>query len=86
MEKKINLIEYEKIANDNGQRLIFFGRFAGLAGMINSLWSLGQRWMEMGYETPFAKLQQSHKYDSLEGAIHAISMAGSEILEGGSHR
>jgi alpha-aminoadipic semialdehyde synthase len=83
MEKKINLIEYEKIANDNGQRLIFFGRFAGLAGMINSLWSLGQRWMEMGYETPFAKLQQSHKYDSLEDAIHAISMAGSEILEEG---
>ncbi len=83
IEKKINLIEYEKIANDNGQRLIFFGRFAGLAGMINSLWSLGQRWLEMGYETPFAKLQQSHKYDSLEDAIHAVSMAGSEILEEG---
>ena len=83
IEKRINLVEYEKIANDNGQRLIFFGRFAGLAGMINSLWSLGQRWSEMGYETPFAKLQQSHKYDSLEDAIHAISMAGSEVLEQG---
>ena len=83
IEKKINLIEYEKITNDNGQRLIFFGRFAGLAGMINSLWSLGQRWLEMGYETPFAKLQQSHNYNSLEDAIHAVSMAGSEILEEG---
>ena len=83
IEKKINLIEYEKIANDNGQRLIFFGRFAGLAGMLNSLWSLGQRWSEMGYKTPFAKLQQSHKYNSLEDAIHVISMAASEILEDG---
>ena len=83
IEKRINLIEYEKIANNNGQRLIFFGRFAGLAGMINSLWSLGQRWLEMGYKTPLAEIQQSHKYDSLEDAIHAISMAGSQILEEG---
>jgi len=86
IEKKINLIEYEKITDDDGKRLIFFGRFAGLAGTINSLWSLGQRWLEMGYETPFAKLKQSHKYNSLEDAIHAIAMAGSEILEKGFHK
>jgi len=43
MDSKITLIDYEKIADDKGRRLIFFGRFAGLAGMINSLWSLGQR-------------------------------------------
>ena len=39
MAKKINLIEYERIVNEKNQRLIFFGRYAGLAGMINSLWS-----------------------------------------------
>ena len=83
IEKRINLIEYERIANDQGQRLIFFGRFAGLAGMINSLWSLGQRWKQMGYSTPFENLKQSHKYNSLEDAIHEISKAGSEILENG---
>lgn len=83
IEKRINLIEYEKVANENQQRLIFFGRFAGLAGMINSIWSLGQRWLEKGYETPFAKINQSHTYDSLEDAIHAISLAESEILDKG---
>ncbi len=53
MAKKVNLVEYERIVNDRDQRLIFFGRFAGLAGMINSLWSAGQRWEEFGIETPF---------------------------------
>jgi alpha-aminoadipic semialdehyde synthase len=79
IEKRINLIEFEKIADDQGRRLIFFGRFAGLAGMINSLWSLGERWKRMGYETPFLHIKQAHHYHSLEDAIHAVSMAGSEI-------
>ncbi|NOR88393.1 MAG: hypothetical protein GQ527_12365, partial [Bacteroidales bacterium] len=83
IEKKINLIEYEKIADDNNRRLIFFGRFAGLAGMINSLWSFGLRMQEKGIETPFTKLKQSHKYDSLEQAKKDIKAVGQEIRENG---
>jgi saccharopine dehydrogenase (NAD+, L-lysine forming) len=83
MEKRVNLIEYEKIENDQGQRLIFFGRFAGLAGMINSLWSLGERFREMGIETPFLKIRQSHTYTSLDEARVSISEVGQEISENG---
>ena len=83
MEQKINLIDYERIVNDKDQRLIFFGRFAGLAGMINSLWSLGQRYAELGIETPFLKIQQTHKYDSLEEAIKVILEVGKWIAENG---
>ncbi|MCB0804407.1 MAG: hypothetical protein KDC05_01340 [Bacteroidales bacterium] len=83
MEKKVNLIEYEKIANDSGQRLIFFGRYAGLAGMINSLWSLGQRLKVQGIETPFLRIEQAHTYNSLEEAKQIISEVGTEIAENG---
>ncbi len=83
IEKKINLIEYEKIANDKNQRLIFFGRFAGLAGMINSLWSFGLRMKEKGMDTPFLDLKQSHKYDSLIEAKEAIKKVGVKIKEEG---
>ncbi len=83
VEKKVNLIDYEKITNENGQRLIFFGHFAGLAGMINSLWSLGLRLKAQGIETPFLKLQQSHKYSSLEEAKKVISQIGFEIAQKG---
>ncbi len=83
VEKKINLIDYEKVADDEGRRLIFFGKFAGLAGMINSLWSLGQRLMEYGIKTPFLKIQQAHNYNSLEDAKEVISAVGEEIAEHG---
>jgi alpha-aminoadipic semialdehyde synthase len=83
MEKKVNLIDYEKIADEMGRRLIFFGRFAGLAGMINSLWSLGQRYKTMGIETPFIKIRQSHTYGSLEEARQVISEVGHDIAENG---
>ncbi len=83
MEKRVNLIEYEKITDDKGRRLIFFGRFAGLAGMINSLWSLGRRWQEMGIETPLLHIKQAHTYHSLDEAMQAVSKAGGEIKKQG---
>jgi alpha-aminoadipic semialdehyde synthase len=79
MAKKCNLIEYEKIEDNKGRRLIFFGRFAGLAGMINSFWSLGQRLKIQGMETPFTKVKQSHKYNSLAEAEKDIIAVGEAI-------
>ena len=81
MELKCNLIDYERIVDDQNRRLIFFGKFAGLAGMINSLWSLGQRLKRYGYDTPFLKIEQSFKYDSLAEAKKVISKVGQEIAE-----
>jgi alpha-aminoadipic semialdehyde synthase len=83
MESKINLVDYEKIADEQGRRLIVFGRFAGLAGMINSLWSLGQRWKEQGIETPFLEIRQTHHYNSLEEAKEAVKRVGEQIKEKG---
>ncbi|MFP4470497.1 MAG: bifunctional lysine ketoglutarate reductase /saccharopine dehydrogenase family protein [Bacteroidales bacterium] len=79
MEKKCNLIDYEKIADDAGRRLIFFGRYAGLAGMINSLWSLGQRLKHQGLETPFLRIRQSYNYRSLADAEQAVREVGELI-------
>lgn len=83
MDMKCNLIDYEKIADSQGRRLIFFGRFAGLAGMINSLWSLGQRLAARGILTPFQDIQQAHRYGSLEEARQVISDVGYKIAREG---
>lgn len=83
IDKKCTLIEYEKIVDEMGRRLIFFGKYAGLAGMINSLWSLGLRLKHFGYDTPFLKIKQSHKYNSLDEAKRVISEVGLEIAEKG---
>ncbi|MHA1771172.1 MAG: hypothetical protein ACTSYL_09000 [Candidatus Thorarchaeota archaeon] len=37
------LIDYEKITDENGRRLVFFGNWAGLAGMSDTLRVLGER-------------------------------------------
>jgi alpha-aminoadipic semialdehyde synthase len=83
MEKEINLIDYEKITNEKGQRLIFFGRFAGLAGMINSLWSAGMRYKELGIDTPFTAIKQTHTYNSLDEAKEVIAAVGEKIRQEG---
>lgn len=83
MALKCNLVDYERIVDEQNRRLIFFGKYAGLAGMINSLWSLGQRLKYYGMETPFLKIQQAHKYDSLAEARVVISEVGQEIAEKG---
>lgn len=84
MELGCNLIDYERIVDDQNKRLIFFGKFAGLAGMINSLWSMGQRLKEQGYpDNPFLGVQQSCQYVSLKEAKEAVSAVGRKIAEQG---
>ncbi len=83
MEMKCNLIDYERVVDEQGKRLIFFGRYAGLAGMINSLWSMGLRLKEAGYKTPFSQIKQAHHYTSLAEVREAISAVGQEIAEKG---
>lgn len=84
MELGCNLIDYERIVDDKNRRLIFFGRFAGLAGMINSLWSLGQRLELQGFlGNVFSSIKQAFRYNSLEEAKAEISRVGIKIREEG---
>lgn len=43
VEKKIRLIDYEVITDDQGTRLIAFGRFAGMVGAHNGVMTYGMR-------------------------------------------
>lgn len=66
------LIDYERIADNNGRRKLFFGRHAGLAGTINTLWTLGQRLKAMGVDTPLGELKQACRYNRLSEAVDHI--------------
>lgn len=56
------MIDYEKMCDENGQRVVAFGIFAGVAGMINVLHGLGLRLLALGHHTPFMviKWRQVH--------------------------
>jgi saccharopine dehydrogenase (NAD+, L-lysine-forming) len=79
MRLKTNLIDYEKIQNQKNQRLLFFGEYAGLAGMIETLHAFGQKLKLQGFETPFEHIRQAYQYSSLEQAKAEIRRVGEEI-------
>jgi alanine dehydrogenase len=43
LEKDIRLIDYEVLTDDEGERLIAFGKFAGMVGAHNALYAYGER-------------------------------------------
>jgi saccharopine dehydrogenase (NAD+, L-lysine-forming) len=43
LEKNIRLIDYEVLTDELGRRLIAFGRFAGMVGAHNALYTYGER-------------------------------------------
>jgi len=78
-----NLIDYERVLNEKNQRLIFFGRYAGLAGMLDTLHAFGRKLQARGLASPFAGIRQAYQYDSLEQAKAEIASIGKEIDERG---
>ena len=83
MELKCNLIDYERVVDEQGKRIIFFGHYAGMAGMINSFWVLGLSLQELGYKSNLLKIKQAHQYHSLKEAKETISSVGQVIAEKG---
>ncbi len=83
LELGCTLIDYEKVADEHGRRLIFFGRHAGLAGAIETLWTLGQRLAWQGIATPFAAIRHAWEYHDLAEAQAAVAQAGAAIRREG---
>ncbi|MDP8313635.1 MAG: hypothetical protein RAP70_02375 [Candidatus Celaenobacter antarcticus] len=83
MDLKCNLIDYEKIENEKGQRLIFFGRHAGVAGMVDSLWAYGQHLKYEGVHTAFEKIKKAYEYESVDDIKIVLKKIGNEIFENG---
>jgi alpha-aminoadipic semialdehyde synthase len=83
LEMGCQLIDYEKVTDEDGRRLIFFGRHAGMAGMIDTLWALGKRLEWEGVDNPFSQLRLPHEYESLAAAKEAVSGLGDQLARDG---
>lgn len=86
LDLESTLMDHEGIVGPDGLRLVFFGRQAGQAGMINTLWSLGQREVALGRESLFGDFRQAMFHPSLaaiEAAIRPIGAALREAVRAG---
>uniref|UniRef100_A0A674A678 Alpha-aminoadipic semialdehyde synthase, mitochondrial n=1 Tax=Salmo trutta TaxID=8032 RepID=A0A674A678_SALTR len=82
VKKEVRLIDYEKMVDANGFRIVAFGQWAGVAGMINILHGLGLRFLALGHHTPFMHIGMAHNYRNVSQAIQAVRDCGYEISMG----
>ncbi|XP_067855900.1 alpha-aminoadipic semialdehyde synthase, mitochondrial [Heptranchias perlo] len=82
IEKEIRLIDYEKMVDSKGTRVVAFGQWAGVAGMINILHGLGLRFLALGHHTPFMHIGMTHNYRNSAQAVQAVRDCGYEISLG----
>ena len=76
MEQRCTLIDYECITDEQGRRLVFFGRYAGMAGMLETLRGLGLRWQQQGWNTPLSEILPAFAYGTVEEArLHIATLA-----------
>ena len=80
MKKQCTLIDYEKIVDKDNRRLIFFGKYAGIAGMVDTLYTLGQRLKKhQDISNPFESIKRTYEYQSLNDIKNNISEIGNQI-------
>ncbi|KAG8524529.1 Alpha-aminoadipic semialdehyde synthase, mitochondrial, partial [Galemys pyrenaicus] len=82
LKQEIRLIDYEKMVDPKGVRVVAFGKWAGVAGMINILHGMGLRLLALGHHTPFMHIGMAHNYRNKSQAVQAVRDAGYEISLG----
>jgi len=83
MKLGCNLIDYEKITDERGRRLVFFGRYAGLAGMIDTLWAFGQKMKLKAIDSHFSEIKRTIDYNNLNEAKNHLKKIGEKIKNEG---
>ncbi|PID79306.1 hypothetical protein CSA17_02830 [bacterium DOLJORAL78_65_58] len=83
LDEGATLIDYEKIADEQNRRLIFFSIHAGCAGMIESLVCLGKRLAWKGCRTPLLDIKHPYEYTGLDEAKTHLRELGARMAAEG---
>jgi len=82
LSKKIKLIDYENIRNNNGSRYLGFGRFAGIVGCYNTL----NLFLSYNKFIPMARAFKINNYDRLINNLQQIRFPNFKLLVTGDGR
>ncbi len=78
------LIDYERVVDEKGRRLIFFGNWAGMAGISDTFHVLGERLEIEGITpNPFAGMRSTLELKSLDAVKDEFRSLGKRISEQG---
>ena len=78
LDQKATLIDYETMTESGGSRIIAFGRYAGIAGAVDSFYVAGQKFAQRNISTPLSKIKPAWNYKTISdlkeelGGLNAI--------------
>lgn len=85
MDRGATLVDYELVTHDNGARIITaFTYFAGYAGMIDTLWTVGKRYAMRGISHPLSQVPQSIEKEDLPLIKSMLGDIGKQIETNGT--
>ena len=88
LELNIRMVDFECIrtkpsADKMPERLVAFGRYAGIAGAFDFLRGIGEYLLEKKYQTPFVFLGSTYMYQDYEAMCQALQMVTKNIERAG---
>lgn len=84
LDEGATLLDYELIVNDEGRRLVYFGNWAGMAGISDTFRVLGKRLkMEDIHPNPFHGLKPTLESDGVSGIETEFRKIAKRIQEKG---
>jgi len=82
--KNVTLFDYECILNpDNAKRMVGFGEYAGIVGLVDMLQGLGQRLLADGFSTPFLDISACYTKKSLTEVEEMVVSMGLKLKDEG---
>lgn len=82
LDKNIRLIDYEALTNEQGDRLIAFGFYAGIVGAHNGLWTWGKRTGQFS----LPRLCESHDYAAVLEIYEKLQLPPLRVVLTGAGR
>lgn len=82
--KECQLIDYKRIVDERGKRLVKFGDFVGSIAMLEALWALRQRLdFEGVVNNPFSSLVRANQYGGIGPAQDSVRRLGQRVRSEG---
>ncbi len=82
VDKNIRLIDYEVLTNESGARVIAFGKFAGMVGAHNALWTYAKRTGK--FELP--RMKDLFDYQEAKDVYSSLSLPTMKVVLTGTGR
>ncbi len=82
LDKRIKMVDYECLTDSKGTRVIAFGRWAGIVGAHNALWT----WSQRTGDFPMKRAKDMHDYAELKDYYSTLQLPPLRIVVTGTGR